>query len=77
MRVHRCLFLLLFVSRFIFAVSSTAIALMALYPLFKKYGLKRVIMSTYQASSGAGAPGMNELKVWVVSFFLCVGECSQ
>jgi aspartate-semialdehyde dehydrogenase len=40
-----------------------AIGIMALYPLFKKYGLKRVIMSTYQASSGAGAPGMNELKV--------------
>lgn len=34
---------------------------MALFPLFKKYGLKRVIMSTYQAASGAGAPGMNEL----------------
>lgn len=47
---------------------TTAIALMALYPLYKKYGLKRVIMSTYQASSGAGAPGMNELKEGVKTY---------
>merc|ERR1740138_517346 len=41
---------------------TTAIGAMALYPLHKKYGLKSVIMSTYQASSGAGAPGMHELE---------------
>merc|ERR1719337_137228 len=41
---------------------TTAIGAMALYPLHKKYGLKSVIMSTYQASSGAGAPGMAELE---------------
>jgi len=41
---------------------TTAIGSMALYPLHKKYGLKKVIMSTYQASSGAGAPGMHELE---------------
>ena len=41
---------------------TTAIGLMALWPLIKKFGVKRVIMSTYQASSGAGQPGMNELK---------------
>lgn len=35
---------------------------MALWPLIKKYGLKRCIMSTYQASSGAGQPGMDELQ---------------
>jgi len=40
---------------------TTAIGLMALYPLHKKYGLKKVIMSTYQAASGAGAEGMAEL----------------
>jgi len=40
---------------------TTAIGAMALYPLHKKYGLKKVLMSTYQASSGAGAPGMAEL----------------
>ena len=33
---------------------TTAIALMALAPLHKEFGLKKVIMSTYQAASGAG-----------------------
>jgi aspartate-semialdehyde dehydrogenase len=41
---------------------TTAIGAMALWPLHQKYGLKRVLMSTYQASSGAGAPGMAELE---------------
>jgi len=41
---------------------TTAIALMALAPLHEKFGIKRCIMSTYQAASGAGAPGMNELQ---------------
>jgi len=41
---------------------TTAIGIMALYPLHQKYGLKKVLMSTYQAASGAGAPGMAELK---------------
>uniref|UniRef100_A0A7R9WUN3 aspartate-semialdehyde dehydrogenase n=1 Tax=Craspedostauros australis TaxID=1486917 RepID=A0A7R9WUN3_9STRA len=40
---------------------TTAIGLMALWPLVKKFGLKRCIMSTYQAASGAGQPGMDEL----------------
>lgn len=35
---------------------------MALWPLHKAFGLKKVIMSTYQASSGAGATGMEELR---------------
>merc|ERR1711959_578481 len=50
---------------------TTAVGSMALYPLHKKYGLKKVLMSTYQASSGAGAPGMHELenhtKSWVTN----------
>jgi len=41
---------------------TTAIALMALAPLHDKFGIKRCIMSTYQAASGAGAPGMAELE---------------
>jgi aspartate-semialdehyde dehydrogenase len=41
---------------------TTAIGLMALWPLIKAFGVKRVIMSTYQASSGAGQPGMDELQ---------------
>ena len=47
---------------------TTAIAVMALSPLLKKYGLKRCIMSTYQAASGAGAPGMGELEDGVKAF---------
>lgn len=40
---------------------TTAIAAMALWPLHKAFGLKKVIVSTYQATSGAGAKGMQEL----------------
>lgn len=41
---------------------STAIALMALHPLNKAFGLKRFFASTYQAVSGAGAAAMAELE---------------
>ena len=41
---------------------TTAIGLMAVNPLLKKFGMKKLIMSTYQASSGAGQEGMDELK---------------
>merc|ERR1719498_426273 len=41
---------------------TTAIGSMALWPLHKEFGIKKVIMATYQASSGAGAPGMHELE---------------
>ena len=41
---------------------TTAIAAMALWPLHCKYGIKRMIVSTYQAASGAGAEGMEELQ---------------
>merc|ERR1711953_338954 len=40
---------------------TTAVGAMALWPLHQKYKLKKVIMSTYQAASGAGAEGMAEL----------------
>eukprot|EP00526_Cylindrotheca_closterium_P001058 CAMPEP_0113638340 /NCGR_PEP_ID=MMETSP0017_2-20120614/20078_1 /TAXON_ID=2856 /ORGANISM="Cylindrotheca closterium" /LENGTH=375 /DNA_ID=CAMNT_0000549429 /DNA_START=103 /DNA_END=1230 /DNA_ORIENTATION=+ /assembly_acc=CAM_ASM_000147 len=40
---------------------TTAIGLMALWPLIQKFGVVKVLMSTYQASSGAGQPGMDEL----------------
>ena len=36
---------------------SSAITLIALYPLHKRFGLKRFYASTYQAVSGAGAMG--------------------
>lgn len=41
---------------------TTAIALMALWPIHQKYKIKKAIISTYQAASGAGAAGMQELK---------------
>ncbi|MFL2913603.1 MAG: aspartate-semialdehyde dehydrogenase [Opitutales bacterium] len=40
---------------------STAVALMSLFPLHKRFGLKRFFASTYQAVSGAGAEGVAEL----------------
>jgi len=40
---------------------SSAIALMVLGPLHAQYGLESVIVSTYQAASGAGRPAMQEL----------------
>jgi aspartate-semialdehyde dehydrogenase len=42
---------------------TTAIAAIPLFQIYKKYGLKKVIISTYQATSGAGNGGMNELLV--------------
>ncbi len=41
---------------------STAILLVALYPLHKANPVKRVVVSTYQAASGAGAKAMTELE---------------
>lgn len=45
---------------------TTAITLMALYPLHKEFGVKRIIASSYQAASGAGARGMQELEAQAV-----------
>jgi aspartate-semialdehyde dehydrogenase len=41
---------------------TTAILVVALAPLHAAFGLRRVIVSTYQAASGAGAEGMAELE---------------
>ncbi len=40
---------------------STIQMCVALWPIHKKYGIKRILMSTYQAASGAGNPGMQEV----------------
>ncbi|MCH7961673.1 MAG: aspartate-semialdehyde dehydrogenase [Planctomycetes bacterium] len=40
---------------------STIILLMALTPIQRAFGIKRIIVSTYQAASGAGAAAMREL----------------
>jgi aspartate-semialdehyde dehydrogenase len=41
---------------------TTAITLMAVYPLHQAFGLKRVIASSYQAVSGTGARAIEELR---------------
>jgi aspartate-semialdehyde dehydrogenase len=41
---------------------STIIALMAVTPLYDAVGIERMVISTYQAVSGAGAAWMNELE---------------
>ncbi|MDO4264683.1 MAG: aspartate-semialdehyde dehydrogenase, partial [Deinococcus sp.] len=41
---------------------TTAIAAVAVYPIHQRYGVKRMIVSTYQATSGAGQKGIEELQ---------------
>lgn len=41
---------------------TTAIAAIPLWQIYKNFGLKKVIISTYQAASGAGNGGMAELE---------------
>jgi aspartate-semialdehyde dehydrogenase len=47
---------------------STAVALMALYPLHRAFGLKRVVFATYQSVSGTGAPAVAELEAQVQAY---------
>ena len=41
---------------------STIQAVVALKPLYDKYGIERIVYSTYQAVSGAGVAGYNDLE---------------
>jgi aspartate-semialdehyde dehydrogenase len=41
---------------------TTAITLMALHPLHKAFGVRRIFASTYQAVSGSGAKAIEELR---------------
>ncbi len=41
---------------------STAILAMTLAPIYKKYGIKQLFVSTYQATSGGGKRAMTELQ---------------
>src|SRR5271170_4585355 len=41
---------------------TTAVTLMALYPLHKAFGVKRIFASSYQAVSGTGARAIEELR---------------
>jgi len=44
---------------------TTAVTLMALYPLHKAFGVKRIFASSYQAVSGTGAQAIEELRAQV------------
>ncbi len=47
---------------------TTAVLLMALAPIYRKFGVKRAIVSTYQAVSGAGAKGVSDLRSQVEEY---------
>jgi aspartate-semialdehyde dehydrogenase len=47
---------------------STAVALMALWPLHQRFGLKRYIAATYQSVSGSGVAGVKELEDQVQAY---------
>ena len=44
---------------------STIQSVVALYPIYKKYGIKRIIYTTYQAVSGSGVSGLDDLKTGI------------
>ncbi len=46
---------------------STAVALMGLWPLHQRFGLRRFFAASYQSVSGAGAEGVRELEAQVGS----------
>jgi aspartate-semialdehyde dehydrogenase len=56
---------------------TTIIALMALYPLHQAFCVKRVIASSYQAVSGAGAKAIRELSLQCESFFSGEPACPE
>lgn len=47
---------------------STAVTLMALWPLHKAFGLKRYFASTYQSVSGTGAEAVQELESQIQNY---------
>ncbi len=47
---------------------STAVTLMALWPLHKAFGLKRYFASTYQSVSGTGAEAVQELESQIQAY---------
>ncbi|VVU95618.1 Semialdehyde dehydrogenase, dimerisation domain [seawater metagenome] len=42
---------------------STILMNVAIWEIYKKFGIKRLVVSTYQAASGAGQEGMEELEL--------------
>ncbi len=47
---------------------TTTIMLLPLAPLHRRFGIRRIIVSTYQAASGAGAPAVEELQEEALAF---------
>lgn len=56
---------------------STIQMVQILFPLHKEFGVKRVDVSTYQAVSGAGKSGMEELVMQMQNFFSFQLESSE
>jgi aspartate-semialdehyde dehydrogenase len=46
---------------------STAVALMGIWPLHMRFGLKRLVLATYQSVTGAGTEGSRELEEQVLA----------
>src|SRR5262249_2446190 len=46
---------------------TTAVALMAIYPLHRAFGVRRVFAASYQAVSGSGQRAINELREQVAA----------
>jgi aspartate-semialdehyde dehydrogenase len=53
---------------------STAQMVLALMPIHEKYKIKRVVVSTYQATSGAGKEAMDEMYEQILSIITGKGE---
>lgn len=47
---------------------STIIMLVPLWPIYKRAKIKRIVVATYQAASGAGAKAMEELRIQAKDF---------
>ena len=55
---------------------TTAVALMAIYPLHRAFGVRRIFAASYQAVSGSGQRAINELKDQVAAAALATASPS-
>src|SRR5207237_84563 len=55
---------------------TTAVALMAIYPLHRAFGVRRIFAASYQAVSGSGQRAINELKDQVAAAALATASSS-
>lgn len=55
---------------------TTAISALALHPINELFNITKIIMSTYQAASGAGQAGMNELMI-ETNNYMVYGMCNN